>query len=224
MKSIQRLNEREVQTGLVEKGSWHDQYKDSPYIYIGNLARDLTEGDIRSVFSQYAIPGRFLYLPCRYGEVVDINLAREKDSNTSRGFAFLSYKDQRGTVLAVDNFNGIRLAGRDIRVDHVLKYKSPEEMESAKTRKQQERTKYADMVTEELFKSATGDLMIKPTEEVFSGRNLDEDELQEDTEAARRHKRPRTPAEIELREKFKSGKLSEEDFQKEKRKLKKSLR
>jgi RNA-binding motif X-linked protein 2 len=224
MKSIQRLNEREVQTGLVERGSWHDQYKDSSYIFIGNLARDLTEGDIRSVFSQYANSKRFLYLLCRYGEVVDINLAKEKDSNSSRGFAFLSYQDQRSTVLAVDNFNGTRLAGRDIRVDHVLNYKSPEEMELAKTRKQHERTKYADMVTEELFKSAAGDLMTIPSEEAFPENNLDEDELPMDTEATRRSKRPRTLAEIELREKFKSGKLSEEEFQKEKRKLKKSLR
>ena len=59
----------------------------------------------------------------RYGEIVDINLVRDKDSGKSKGFAFLAYEDQRSTVLAIDNFNGITLAGRTIRVDHVRDYK-----------------------------------------------------------------------------------------------------
>ncbi len=45
----------------------------------------------------------------RYGEVVDINLVREKDTGKSKGFAFIAYEDQRSTVLAVDNFNGIKV-------------------------------------------------------------------------------------------------------------------
>jgi RNA-binding motif X-linked protein 2 len=32
--------------------SWHAQYKDSAYIFIGGLPLDLTEGDIICVFSQ----------------------------------------------------------------------------------------------------------------------------------------------------------------------------
>jgi RNA recognition motif-containing protein len=41
----------------------------------------------------------------------------------SRGFAFLAYEDQRSTVLAVDNFNGARVAGRTVRVEHVDNYR-----------------------------------------------------------------------------------------------------
>jgi hypothetical protein len=37
----------------------------------------------------------------RYGEVVDVNLVRDKATGKSRGFAFLAYEDQRSTVLAV---------------------------------------------------------------------------------------------------------------------------
>jgi RNA recognition motif-containing protein len=37
----------------------------------------------------------------RYGEVVDVNLVRDKTTGKSRGFAFLAYEDQRSTVLAV---------------------------------------------------------------------------------------------------------------------------
>jgi hypothetical protein len=38
---------------------------------------------------------------CRYGEIVDVNLVRDKGTGKSRGFAFLAYEDQRSTVLAV---------------------------------------------------------------------------------------------------------------------------
>lgn len=97
-----------------------------------------------------------------------MNLSRDKDSGLPRGFAFLAYSDQRSTVLAVDNLNGITLADRTIRVDHVLNYRSPEALEEERERRKRERTKYADMVTEELFKSAAGDLLM-PAD--FSGEN-----------------------------------------------------
>jgi len=45
----------------------------------------------------------------RYGKVSDVNLARDKDTGKSKGFAFLAYEDQRSTILAVDNFNGIKV-------------------------------------------------------------------------------------------------------------------
>ena len=43
----------------------------------------------------------------------------------SKGFGFLCYEDQRSTILAVDNFNGLKLCKRTIRVDHVQTYKLP---------------------------------------------------------------------------------------------------
>ena len=92
--------------------SWHHMYKDSAWIFIGGLNYDLTEGDVITVFSQY-------------GEVVNINLVRDKATGKSKGFAFLCYEDQRSTNMAVDNLNGITLVGRIIRVDHVEEYKVP---------------------------------------------------------------------------------------------------
>lgn len=41
----------------------------------------------------------------------------------SKGFCFIAYEDQRSTVLAVDNLSGAKVAGRIIRVEHVLDYK-----------------------------------------------------------------------------------------------------
>ena len=54
----------------------------------------------------------FVYLfACfyRFGEIVDVNLVRDKTSGASKGFAFIAYEDQRSTVLAVDNFNGAKV-------------------------------------------------------------------------------------------------------------------
>ena len=58
---------------------------------------------------------------------MDCRLARDKKTGKPRGFAFLAYEDQRSTVLAVDNLNGIELCGRTIMVDHVKQYKIPRE-------------------------------------------------------------------------------------------------
>ena len=45
----------------------------------------------------------------RYGEIVNINLVRDKKTGKTKGFCFLCYEDQRSTILAVDNFNGIKV-------------------------------------------------------------------------------------------------------------------
>ncbi|XP_060536424.1 RNA-binding motif protein, X-linked 2 [Cylas formicarius] len=112
MKNVKKLSDQELYS--TAKSSWHDQYKDSAWIFVGGLPYDLSEGDIICIFSQY-------------GEVVNINLIRAKDTGKSKGFCFLCYEDQRSTVLAVDNFNGIRILNRTIRVDHVAEYKVPKE-------------------------------------------------------------------------------------------------
>ncbi|XP_063316113.1 RNA-binding motif protein, X-linked 2 [Pelobates fuscus] len=114
VKLINELNAREASLGVKESVSWHQDYKDSAWLFIGGLPFQLTEGDVICVFSQY-------------GEIVNLNLIRDKDSGRSRGFCFLCYEDQRSTVLAVDNLNGIKLKGRTIRVDHVANYKPPKD-------------------------------------------------------------------------------------------------
>merc|ERR1712066_243714 len=102
----------ELNAGLEGNRSWHHQFKDSAYIYVGGLHPGLTEGDIVIVFSQF-------------GEIVDVNVVRDKQTGKSKGFAFICYEDQKSTTLAVDNMNGYQLLGRTLRVDHVEKYKAP---------------------------------------------------------------------------------------------------
>ena len=52
---------------------------------------------------------QYLFYCNRYGEIVNINLVRDKKTGKTKGFCFLCYEDQRSTVLAVDNFNGIKV-------------------------------------------------------------------------------------------------------------------
>ena len=117
VRNIKRLGEIELQR-LDQKGSWHDDYRGSAYVFIGGLSYEMSEGDILSVFSQY-------------GEVISINLVKDKQTGKSKGFCFLCYEDQRSTVLAVDNLNGIKLCSRVIRVDHVKDYKQSQDKQGA---------------------------------------------------------------------------------------------
>ena len=105
IRAIQALNKRELENGVSSEASWHADYRDTAYIYIGGFPFDLSEGDILTIFSQY-------------GEPTYINLIRDKESGKSKGFAFLKYEDQRSTDLAVDNLGGATVMGRVLKVDH----------------------------------------------------------------------------------------------------------
>eukprot|EP00511_Aplanochytrium_stocchinoi_P005744 CAMPEP_0204836006 /NCGR_PEP_ID=MMETSP1346-20131115/24198_1 /ASSEMBLY_ACC=CAM_ASM_000771 /TAXON_ID=215587 /ORGANISM="Aplanochytrium stocchinoi, Strain GSBS06" /LENGTH=212 /DNA_ID=CAMNT_0051970463 /DNA_START=95 /DNA_END=733 /DNA_ORIENTATION=- len=111
-KEIQRINAAEQKRGITGlNSSWHNDYKDTSWVFVGSLPKKLTEGDIICVFSQW-------------GEIEDIHLVRDEDTGESKGFAFIKYEDWRSTVLAVDNFNGTSLLGRVLRVDH-SRYERP---------------------------------------------------------------------------------------------------
>ncbi|KAL6040016.1 hypothetical protein STEG23_015582, partial [Scotinomys teguina] len=171
VKLINELNEREVQLGVSEKVSWHSEYKDSAWIFLGGLPYELTEGDIICVFSQY-------------GEIVNINLVRDKKTGKSKGFCFLCYEDQRSTVLAVDNFNGIKIKGRTIRVDHVSNYRAPQESEDV------------DDVTRELQEKGCG--AITPSS---SSPEVSEDE---DVKPTKKHKKDKKEKKRRKKEKEKT--------------------
>ena len=78
VQEIRRINEEELKRGVVggEPGSWHEQYRDSSYVFAGGLPYELTEGDVLCVFSQW-------------GEVEDINLVRDEATGKAKGFAFI---------------------------------------------------------------------------------------------------------------------------------------
>ncbi|KAF2104562.1 RNA-binding domain-containing protein [Rhizodiscina lignyota] len=116
IRQIEKLNQTELDNVTPPNASWHTDYRDTAYIYIGGLPYNLSEGDIVVVFSQY-------------GEPVWLKLARDKESGKSKGFAWLKYEDQRSCDLAVDNLNGAMVLGRKISVDHArYKVRDDEDM------------------------------------------------------------------------------------------------
>ncbi|CAJ1899153.1 unnamed protein product [Cylindrotheca closterium] len=116
IREVEKINQEELERGLAgTPASWHSQYRNSPWVYVGNLEHQLTEGDVLCVMSQF-------------GEIEDINLARDEDTGKSRGFAFVKYEDARSCILAVDNLVGIKLCDRSLRVDHMEKYRLPKKL------------------------------------------------------------------------------------------------
>ena len=112
VRSIQALNARELEAGISSEASWHRDFADTAYVYVGGLPFELSEGDIITMFSQF-------------GEPTHVHLVRDKETGKSKGFAFLKYEDQRSTDLAVDNLGGAQVMGRTLRVDHT-RYKKKE--------------------------------------------------------------------------------------------------
>jgi RNA recognition motif-containing protein len=56
VREIERINERELTRNVGAAASWHAQYKDSAYVYVGGLPYELNEGDVICIFSQYTPP------------------------------------------------------------------------------------------------------------------------------------------------------------------------
>jgi len=73
-KEIKRINEKEQRLGLeAGKSSWHDDYKESPFVYVGGLSYRLNEGDLKVAFSQF-------------GTVNHLNLIRDKKNWQDKRF------------------------------------------------------------------------------------------------------------------------------------------
>ncbi|CAN3375721.1 hypothetical protein DIURU_003848 [Diutina rugosa] len=100
---VAELNRRELENNVSDDASWHYDYRDTAYIYIGNLP-PISKLDILRVFSQYGIP-------------THVHIVTDKDQRP-RGFAYLKYHDPRSCVLAVDNLNGVKIMDKSLRVDH----------------------------------------------------------------------------------------------------------
>lgn len=119
--AINKLNEEELQLGLAgTDGSWHEEYRTSPTIFIGGLATSHTEKDILSIFEQF-------------GTLIHVNLVRDPQTQQSRRFAFANYADARSAVLAVDNLNAVEIDGSTLCVDHVRQYRMPQPCEAFDT-------------------------------------------------------------------------------------------
>merc|ERR1712137_1082890 len=128
VREILKLNRLEAEKGITGKGSWHHQFKDSAWVFVGGLPKAMTEGDVLCFFSQV-------------GEIEKLDMRRDRETGKFLGFCFIKYEDQRSTILAVDNFTGVSFAGTTIRVDHKFytppkKRKQRDEDDSSEEEKQ----------------------------------------------------------------------------------------
>jgi cleavage stimulation factor subunit 2 len=76
----------------------------NPPLLVGNISYDVTEDQIKNVFS-------------RVGTIVHFRLVHDRDTGRPKGFGFCEFIDVPTAEAAIRNFNGFELNGRPLRVD-----------------------------------------------------------------------------------------------------------
>lgn len=73
-------------------------------IYVGNLAREVTEDELREAFEAF-------------GEVASAKIITDRISGESRGFGFVEMPADDKAKEAMSGLNGTELKGREIKVN-----------------------------------------------------------------------------------------------------------
>lgn len=73
-------------------------------LYVGNLSYATTEDELRTLFAQA-------------GTVTEVALIKDRDTGTSKGFAFVTMSSQDEAKKAIDQFNGHTLGDRELKVN-----------------------------------------------------------------------------------------------------------
>ncbi|MCJ2556208.1 MAG: RNA-binding protein [Candidatus Thermoplasmatota archaeon] len=73
-------------------------------IYVGNLAREVTEDELREAFEAF-------------GEVSSAKIITDRISGESRGFGFVEMSDDEKGKEAMSGLDGTDLKGREIKVN-----------------------------------------------------------------------------------------------------------
>ncbi len=74
-----------------------------PKLYVGNLSYDVTEQQLRDLFSQA-------------GTIKDVTLITDRDTQRSKGFGFVEMTTQAEAQKAIELLNGKELDGRALTV------------------------------------------------------------------------------------------------------------
>jgi RNA recognition motif-containing protein len=83
-------------------------------MYIGNLAYDVTEDDLKNAFSEF-------------GEVSSVKIIIDKFSGRSKGFGFVEMPSNSEADQAIKALNGKMFSGRSIKVNQAeVKRKRPQ--------------------------------------------------------------------------------------------------
>ncbi len=92
-------------------------------LYVGNLSYNTTEDDLRTLFTQA-------------GQVASVAVIKDRDTGTSKGFAFVEMNTQAEAQKAVSMLNGFNLEDRELKVNLA----KPREERSSGFNKQQTRS------------------------------------------------------------------------------------
>ena len=72
-------------------------------LYVGNLPYRMTEDELATVFAEV-------------GEVVDVNIIMDRETGRSKGFAFVEMAEDGAAETAINQFNGVEVGGRTLKV------------------------------------------------------------------------------------------------------------
>jgi RNA recognition motif-containing protein len=73
-------------------------------LYVGNMTYDTTEEQLRTMFTEA-------------GTVVAADVIKDRDTGTSKGFAFVTMSSQADATNAISKFNGKEVNGRPLTVN-----------------------------------------------------------------------------------------------------------
>lgn len=73
-------------------------------IYIGNLSSEVSEEDLKNLFSEY-------------GNITSVKVIKDMYSGTSKGFGFIELSNQTEAQKAINYLNGKELKGKSIVVN-----------------------------------------------------------------------------------------------------------
>jgi len=73
-------------------------------IYVGNVKYEMTENDLREMFSAY-------------GEVASARIITDKDTGRSKGFGFVEMPNDSQALVAIESTNEKEIGGRTLKVN-----------------------------------------------------------------------------------------------------------
>ena len=73
-------------------------------IYVGNIPRETSEAEVRAAFEQY-------------GEVMTVNLVKDKYTNLLKGFGFVEMPKKTEAEVAIKGLDGTMFSGRPLTVN-----------------------------------------------------------------------------------------------------------
>ena len=106
--AIDALNGTQLEDGsevFVAEARYSDKAKGpkkNTTAFIGNLSKQTTENQLRSVFEEY-------------GEVLEVRLIRDTETGVSRGFAFVKLSSVDAMDAAIEGIHGMTLEGREMQ-------------------------------------------------------------------------------------------------------------